>query len=173
MTTQADYTAGEWDLILQAPALASLFIIQSGSYNRIAVARKLFAALAVITETAPHGPDTELIQAVSAAMRAGQAPRQPIAHPHDLAAARHWVLEHCRALAALLAQKVPEAEAEAFTRWLIRIGQRVALADDLIGQPMSRVAEAQMRTSLALEMLTAALTIPFGVRAGISVDRCA
>jgi hypothetical protein len=163
MTTQVDYTADEWTLMVQAPALASLFIIQADSYHRIAVARKLMVAIAAISATAPHGPHTELIQAVVAAVQAGRVPRQPIAHPRDLAEARHWTLAQCRQIAALLAQKVPEAEAEAFTGWLISIGRRVMRGTDGIALWDVRAAEAQMRSNLALEMLSAALTLPFGV----------
>ncbi len=163
MTTQADYTVDEWNLLVQAPALATLFIIQAAPYHRIAVAHKLLAMIAAIGETAPHGPHTELIQAVVAAIQAGQQPRQPSAHPRDLAEARRWVLAQCRQVAALLGQKAPQAEAAAFTGWLIRIGRRVMAGTNGIDLGDVRGVAAQMQSGLALEMLSAALTSPFSV----------
>jgi hypothetical protein len=163
MTTQADYTADEWNLLVQAPALATLFVIQAASYNRIAIIHKLLAMIAVIGETAPHGPHTELILAVVAAIQAGQVPRQPAVHPHDLVEARRWVLAQCRQVAILLRQKAPQVEAAAFTGWLIRIGWRVTVGTSGIDLGDVREVATQMQSALALEMLSAALTSPFGV----------
>jgi hypothetical protein len=163
MTTQADYTTDEWILMVQAPALASLFIIQEDTYQRIPVARQLIAAIAAISMVAPRGPHTELIQAVAAAVQAGQVPPLPATPPDDLKAARRWVLDQCRHVAAVLVQKAPEAEAVAFTGWLIGIAQRVTLASDTPELRGARAAEAQMRSGLALEMLSAALTLPLSV----------
>lgn len=167
MTTQTNYTVDEWNLLVQAPALATLFIIQAVPYNRIAVAHKLLATIAVISETAPHGPHTELIHAVVAAIQAGRMPRQPSAYPRDLAEARRWVLAQCRQVGALLEQKAPEAEAKAFTGWLIRIGRRVTVGTNAIDLGDVRMVAAQMQSGLALEMLSSALTFPFGIGASV------
>ena len=161
MTTQTDYTAEEWHLLIQAPACASLLILNAYVPNRIVIARRLSGAMAGIGATLPHRPNTDLIRAVAAAVQAGRAPRQQIGPPRDLAAARQTLLVQCRQVAAILAQKAPEAEAEAFTRWLIGLGQRVAWAGDATELRISRATEAQIRSGLALELLTAALSIPF------------
>ncbi|NTU81111.1 MAG: hypothetical protein HGA45_17305 [Chloroflexales bacterium] len=166
MTTQTDYTADEWDLIVQAPTLASLFVILAQQYRPTAVARKMFAALAAIIETAQNGSSTELIQAVAVAIRAGQAPWWPTASPSDLVAVHAWALERCHQVALLLAQTTPETETAAFTRWLIAIGERAALVPDLPGLPdQVPAAEALPPVRRALDTLAAVLTLPDSVGA--------
>lgn len=162
MTTQADYTADEWSLILQSPALAGLCIIQAAPYHPADVARQLGTTLTAITTTAQDWPDTELIQVVVAAILTGQAPRPSRAQPLTLDAARQWVLEGCRQLSTLLAQRAPAAEAEAFARWLLAIGQCVALVPLTAGQPDYRATLAHAPMRLTLEKLAAALDVPVG-----------
>lgn len=168
MTTQPDYTAKEWNLLLQAPILASLIIIQADQYRLTTVARKTFAALAAIMETAQRETGTELIDAVAAAVREGQAPWWPDAYPSEPDAALRWALLRCRQVAALLAQKVPEAEAEAFARWLLSIGQRVAQ----VAAPPGPL-DPQGGEHTALRRLAAALDLPVSESVGLSVDRSA
>lgn len=170
MTTQSDYTLDEWHLILQAPALASLFIIQADRYNPIVVIRKTFAALTAITETAQQDPESELIQAVISAVLGGQAPEQSNVYHRDLSSASHWALEGCRQVTAMLAQKAPEAEANAFSRWLIGIGRRVAQVSDPSISNDRRVTGISIRTHRALEMLAVALDMPLRSVADPSVD---
>jgi hypothetical protein len=170
MTIQTDCTAKEWNLILQAPTLAGLVIIQADQYSLPIVTRKTFATLGAIMATAQQQAGTELIQAVATAMRAGQAPWWPAEYPRDLAEARQWALGRCRQVAVLLAQKAPEAEAEAFMRWLIAIGQHVALIADAPGPQDPQGAEGYARVHLALEMLALALDLPLSVVAGPPLD---
>jgi hypothetical protein len=165
MTTQMDYTVEEWRLLVQAPAWASLLILEAYESNRIVIAYKLVRVLAGISATVPHKPNTDLIRAVAATVRAGLVPQQLLALPRDLLATRQQRLAHCRQVAAVLAQKVPEAEAVAFTGWLIDLGQRVAWAGDGLDLRPSRATEAQIRSGLAVELLTSALTFPFHVAA--------
>lgn len=169
MTTQADYRADEWDQIVQAPTLASLVVILAQQYRPTAVARKMFATLAAIFETAQHGSSTELIQAVAGAIREGNAPWWPTAAPSDLSSAQDWALERCRQIALVLAQTTPEAEAAAFARWLIAIGERAALVPDLPGPAGAcQPPEIVPLVRRALDTLNAVLALPNGVDADSS-----
>lgn len=171
MTTQADYTPEEWDLILQAPALVSLWMIQATHYQPTTVARQLGAALAAISEAVPPEPDTELIQTVVVALRAGQAPPWPTVRPHSLEAARAWTVTGCQQLTALLAQRAPAAEAEAFARWLLGIAQQVGLVSERAGQPDHGADAGPDLQPLgqAFAILAAALDLPVGVVPGLPV----
>ncbi|MEI8165125.1 MAG: hypothetical protein WCG26_02065 [Chloroflexales bacterium] len=170
MTIQTDCTAKEWDLILQAPTLAGLVIIQADHYSLLTITRKTFATLGAIMATAQQQAGTELIQAVATAMRTGQAPWWPTEYPRDMVEAHQWALGRCRQITALLAQKAPEAEAEAFMRWLIAIGQHVALIADAPGPHDPQGTEGDARTRLALELLATALNLPLSLLAGPPLD---
>ncbi|NTV64319.1 MAG: hypothetical protein HGA65_12390, partial [Oscillochloris sp.] len=73
-------------------------------------------------------PPSGLIEAVCDAVRAGQSPLWPTECPRDLTNICAWALSACRQLAAILAQKAPESEADAYTHWLMGIAQRMTLA---------------------------------------------
>lgn len=156
MTIQTDCTAKEWDLILQAPTLAGLVIIQADHYSLLTITRKTFATLGAIMATAQQQAGTELIQAVATAMRTGQAPWWPTEYPRDMVEAHQWALGRCRQITALLAQKAPEAEAEAYARWLISIGKQVALVHDNHPRQGYSSETHNERQHLALEVLAAA-----------------
>lgn len=168
MTTQADYTADEWVLLLQAPALASLFIIQATPYQPNLVARQFITSLTAIIETAQHWPDTDLIQAVVAAICTGQAPPSPTIRPSSLRVARQQMLRVCRELTALLAQRAPETEAEAFARWLVAIAQQVALVSAAPGLAGDRAGAHLVPVRHALDRLAVTLDLP--TRANLPID---
>lgn len=154
MTTQTDYHRDEWDLILGAPGLVALVIIESEQWSQAVAYQKLRAVMPAIHETAIRGADGALIQAVLDAIHAGQSPLWTTECPHDLGDIRLWALDKCRQLAAILAQKAPEAEADAYVQWLIGIGQRVALAPD------ARLFAQDEPPHGALDTLAAALGAP-------------
>jgi len=157
VTIQSDYHRHEWDLILGAPGLVALVLIQAHPYRQQVAHQKMCAVIAAIEETRSQGSASELIRSVISTERAGQSPLWPTEYPRDLGDIRLWALYACRQVATLLAQKVPDAEAEAYTHWLMRIAQRVVtVPEDGVFQPCDPVG-CHRRQRSALEDLAAAL----------------
>ncbi|NTU81112.1 MAG: hypothetical protein HGA45_17310 [Chloroflexales bacterium] len=172
MTTQTDYTPAEWDLLVGAPALTALIVIQAHPCGPGVADKIVRAALAAMAEQAPPAPGSALIAAVIGAARAGQSPRWPAEYPRELPDVGHWALERCRQVAALLAQKAPEAEAEAYRHWLSTIGQRVALAADDHSLP-NHVSAARIRQRrAALDQLAIAFDFPFATDGMCALTPC-
>jgi hypothetical protein len=130
MTCQSDFTADEWELILQAPAFTVLYVIQSENCSRGQAYQKMLAGISAIITPMTSAAGSDLVEAVRSAIEAGQAPSYPKILPHDLAEARQLTTERCRQVVDLLAQRTPDHEATAFLAWLIAIGQVVAAAPE-------------------------------------------
>jgi hypothetical protein len=152
-----NYTEEEWNTILRAPALAAIFIIQADVYSPSVAYLKTFAAFTAILETAQQGSSSELVTAVTEALLTGQIPADLTDFPDNLADARRIVLEGCRQAAALLAQRAPHGEADAYNRWLMMIGQHVARVSDYYWLPGQRFRQPDEKAHTALEALAAAL----------------
>jgi hypothetical protein len=167
VTTQADYLRHEWDLILGAPGLTALVLIHADPCREAVAYQQLRAVSAAIAETMTQAAPSVLIQSVLEAVRAGQSPLWPTAYPRDLGDVHGWALATCRQVAAILAQKAPEAEADAYTNWLMGIAQRVTLIPH-DGLPSNCRDLRHKRQRVVLEELAIALdTLPVsdGIRA--------
>jgi hypothetical protein len=68
------------------------------------------------------------VQAIVAAAKAGDRPEAPAQQPKSIEEARTLALDHVRRTAALVDAKGPPADAQAFKRWLVDVGQKVAEA---------------------------------------------
>lgn len=157
MTSAADFTADEWNLILQAPAFAALYIVQSDIYSRPVALQKMMAGIRAIVETASPGARSELVRAVREAIRTGQRPRYPDIFPTNLVEARQLSLEGCRQAALLLSQRAPAGEAAEYARWLVAIGHIVAAVPDDPLPPGHSVEQAAERARAALQTLASTL----------------
>jgi len=160
MTTQATYYRDEWDLILGAPGLIALVIIETEQWNQTIAYQKLHTLATTIAETADHGASSALIQVVTDAVRSGQSPLWPTECPHNLRDIRAWALATCRLMSAVLGQKVPEAEADAYAHWLIHLAQQMLLAP-----AHARWTDMTARQRATLDEIAAALDVPFVIDA--------
>lgn len=160
MTTQADYCRNEWDLIIGTPGLIALVIIQAEQWSQTTAYQKLRTLIKTITETSDQEVGSDLIHAVTAAVRAGQSPLWPTECPCDLDDTRAWAVNTCRQVSSLLGQKVPEAEADAYAHWLMRLAQQILLAPAQAGY-----ADMNLRQRATLDEIAAALGVPFAVDA--------
>lgn len=158
MTTQADFTTEEWNIILQAPAFAALYVLQSGRYSRPVAHQKMAAGIKAIFDPATHGAGGALVCAVRSALQAGQHPANPDAMPADLAEARQLTIEGCRHATILLAQRTSDAESTAYADWLLAIGEAVAAVVDDSPTSGYNVAQVAEHARLALENLATILT---------------
>lgn len=130
MACQSDFTAEEWEIILQAPAFTVLYVIQAENCSRGQAYQKMLAGISAIITPMTAAAGSDLVEAVRSAIETGQAPSYPKVLPRDLAEARQLTIERCRQVVDLLAQRTPDHEATAFLAWLIAIGQIVAAAPE-------------------------------------------
>lgn len=139
MTTQRDYTAEEWNTLLQAPGFAITFIIQSGICSQPVAHRKMLAGIEAIVQTSVAEPSCTLIHSVQEAIMAGQRPHYSFSMPTNLDEARDMMLAGCRQVVRLLSQRAPEDEANAYLRWIFEIARIVAAVpnDALLADEMS------------------------------------
>ena len=126
MSTKADYTKEEWDLIVKSPVMAAMAVIAASPSGPIGVLKEMFAVGKGLWAGA-EGTTNPLIGALVADLKAGARPAMPTERPQDLAHAKAQAIAACREVAALLDRKAP-AEAEGFKRWLLGSAQGVAEA---------------------------------------------
>ena len=149
MSTKADYTKEEWDLIVKSPVMASMAVIAASPSGPIGVLKEMFAVGKGLWAGA-EGTTNPLIGAVVADLKAGARPAMPRERPQDLAQAKAQALGACREVAVLLGRKAP-GEAEGFKRWLLGSAQGVAEAakeGGVFGIGGVQVSEAE-KTALA------------------------
>jgi hypothetical protein len=126
VSTKADYTREEWELLLTAPMMAAMAVVAASPSGPIGVLKELFAVgKGFLTEA--EGTANPLVAAVVADVKAGSRPSMPAERPRDLAAVTAQALAASRAVATLLGQKAP-GEAEGFKRWVLATARHAAKA---------------------------------------------
>jgi hypothetical protein len=128
MTTKADYTAEEWDLLTRGPITASMAIVAASPSGPIGVIQELSAVGRALQEASQSGEPNALINALVSDVKAGYRPsgmREQGQQPEEI---KDLALQTCQEIAALLARKAPVPEAEGFKRWLLTAAQQAAEA---------------------------------------------
>jgi hypothetical protein len=129
MTTKADYTPEEWDLLKKAPLMMAAAVIVSDLSGSVGVAKEFLSMAQAVEETGQQGDVNELVVSLVADLQAPQAAQSDAdEEPLDLSEAREKALAESREVAALLAQKTTPAEADGFKRWMLSIAKRVSEA---------------------------------------------
>jgi hypothetical protein len=129
MTTKADYTEEEWELLRKAPLIMAAAVIVSDLSGSIGVAREFLSMAQAVEETAQRHDANELIASLVADLQAPQGEHaEETEDLTDISEARAKALAETREIAALLARKSPPAEAEGFERWMLSIAKRVSEA---------------------------------------------
>jgi hypothetical protein len=146
MTTKADYTAEEWELLMKAPFMAGMAIVAASPSGPIGVVKEMFAVGRVLVEGSEESSTNELISALVSDVKAGHRPAASTESISSVEEAKDLALQACRDVAALLARKAPAAEAGGFKRWLLTAAQRVAGASKeggFLGIGGVRVSDAE------------------------------
>ena len=141
MSTKADYSKEEWELLLKAPLMAAMVVVASSPSGPIGVLQEMFAVGKGLQEPTAN----PLVGALVADMKAGARPPMPTERPQDLAHAKSQALDACREVAALLRRKAP-SEAEGVSQWLLGTAQRAAEAakeGGVLGIGGVRVSDAE------------------------------
>jgi hypothetical protein len=129
MTTKADYTEEEWELLRKAPLIMAAAVIVSDLSGSLGVAREFLSMAQAVEETAQRHEANELIAALVADLQTPQGEHaEETEDLTDISEARAKTLAETREIAALLARKSPPAEADGFERWMLSIAQRVSEA---------------------------------------------
>lgn len=129
MTTRANYTAEEWELLRKAPLIMAAAVIVSDLSGSIGVAREFLSMAQAVEETGQRHDTNQLVAALVADL---QAPA--VAHAEetedltDISEARAKALVETREIAQLLARIAPADEAVGFKRWMLSIAIRVSEA---------------------------------------------
>lgn len=136
MTTQTDYTSGEWELLTKLPTLTALGAMAADEGGPVTSTRELWAGMHEMARAARHSyPNNELIQAVANAIThreddselpldrwqanaAGDLPRQVV----------ETVLETAGEVRQILAVQAKPEEAADYRSWIIGIARAGAEA---------------------------------------------
>jgi hypothetical protein len=156
VTTKADYTAEEWELIMRAPLMVAMAVVASSPSGPIGFVKEMFAVGDALQADTQEGSPNALV----ADVKAGHRPAAPTESTEDGPEAKALGLKACRDVSALLAHKAPGPEAEGFKRWLLSTAQRVAEAakeGGFLGIGGVRVSEAE---TAVLAELAGVLGVP-------------
>ncbi len=130
MTTKADYTADEWNIIMQSPMAAAMVVMFASPSNPVGLAQETFAVSKMLAENVGKPSGVGLIDAVAEQIKdaegrkAAQPPRPEVGA--DLTALKDYALGTLRQLNDLLVAKAPADEATSFRQWILATAQRVA-----------------------------------------------
>jgi hypothetical protein len=143
MTGKADFTAEEWDTVLEGPTSAGLIVstAQRGGSFREAVAM----AKAFTEARREHGESQLLDEIVS------HRPEVDRTHAHSPEELKEHGLQRIRDAVALLAQKATPQELEDYRRFVTSLAERVAGAKTEGEEPVSdpeRAAIAEIAQAL-------------------------
>ncbi len=132
MSTKADYTSEEWQLLIDIPTMVGAAVMAIGK-SGLGSLKESFA-MAQGTLSAVEGyPDNELVQAlVNGRLKEGtKSTLESLSHPYKGAGREEFkqiVVDKCGEATALLARKSTEAEAREYKAWAMSIGEKVAQA---------------------------------------------
>lgn len=148
MTTKSDFSAEEWQLILEAPPSAGMIVVtaQRGGMLRETIAM----AKAYMEARQQHGESELLDEIVSA------KPERDHTHYRSEDELKQQGLQHLRDSVAVLERKATPAEVEEYRRFIVTLAQRVAAAHREHGQVVSESEQA------AIDEVTAALNTATG-----------
>jgi hypothetical protein len=143
MTTKSDFSAEQWQLILEAPPSAGMIVVtaqRGGSFREsIAIAK------AYVEARRQHG-ESELLDEIVAAK-----PERDHTHYHSPEELKQAGLQHLRDSVALLEQKATPAEVDEYRRFIVTLAQKVAAAHREHGVEVSESEQA------AIDDITTAL----------------
>ena len=148
MTSKSDFTAEEWQLILEAPPSAGMIVVtaQRGGSFREAIAM----AKAYVEARKQHGK-SELLDDIVAAK-----PERDHTHYHSADELRQHGLQHLRDSVSLLQTKATPEEVEEYRRFIVTLSNQVAAAHREHGHDVSESEQA------AINDITEALNVKVG-----------
>jgi hypothetical protein len=148
MTSKSDFTAEEWQLILESPPSAGMIVVTAqhgGSFRETIAMAKAYA-----DARQQHGK-SELLDDIVAAK-----PERDHTHYHSFDELKRSGLQHLRDAVALLQNKASPEEVDEYRRFIVTLSQKVAAAHREHGQEVSESEQ------LAINDIAEALNAPQG-----------
>jgi hypothetical protein len=129
VTTKADFTAQEWDVVLEGPPSAGMIVITS---QRGGTIRETFSMARAYAEARQHHGQSELLDEIVAAKP--EIDRTRYGSPAELS---DHALQHIRDAVALLEGKAEPAELAEYRSFVVTLAERVARAHSEGDDPVS------------------------------------
>jgi hypothetical protein len=129
MTSRADFTAEEWELILEAPPSAGMIVVtaqRGGSFRETIAMAKAYA------EARQQHGKSQLLDDIVAAK-----PERDHTHYHSFEELKQSGLQHLRGSVALLENKGTHEEVDEYRQFILTLSQKVAAAHREHGQDVS------------------------------------
>jgi hypothetical protein len=144
MTKKADFTAEEWDVVLEGPTSAGMVVIAADRGGSI---RESFSMAKAYVEARKHHGESELLDEV-----VQSKPEIEREHAHSLAELRDDYLENVRAAVRLVDAKATPEEAAEYRNFILTLADKVANArrEGFLGLTGERVSEAEQAALDAL-----------------------
>ena len=143
MTGKADFTAEEWELILEAPPSAGLIVMIA---DRGGTFRESFSMAKAYAEARQRHGESELLDEI-----VSTKPKVDRTRAHSPEEMKARGLQHLRDAVAVVERKATPEELEDYRRFVLTVADRVANAHREGGQPVSDAERA------AIEEIAAAL----------------
>jgi hypothetical protein len=143
MTTKQDFSAAEWDQVLEGPPSAGMLVItaQRGGMWRETISM----AKAYAQARAQHG-QSELLDEIVAAK-----PKLDHSRYHSQQELNEHSVAHLRDAVSLLESKATPQELEEYRRFVVNLAERVAGAHRENGEGEGSVSEAERAALEAIE----------------------
>ena len=148
MTGKADFTAEEWEQVLQGPTSAGMIVVTAERGGSI---RESFSMATSYTEARKAHGDSELLDEI-----VSHKPEMDHTRYHSAEEMKVASLEHLRAAVELVKAKASEQELDEYRRFIVNLAQGVAEAhkEGFMGMSGERVSDAERE---AIQEVEAAL----------------
>jgi hypothetical protein len=126
MSTKADFSADEWDLLRSSPLMSSILVVAASPSGPVGLVQESTAAGKMILQTA-QSAQTPLLKSLAEDLTQHMSfPKPPSgATPDKVQAAASEILKRT---SALLAQKATPEETAEIKQWLAKVAQATAEA---------------------------------------------
>jgi hypothetical protein len=148
MTTKADFTQEEWELILEGPPSAGMIVITA---QRGGTFRESFAMAKAYVEARQQHGGSELVDEIVAAK-----PERDHTRYHSAEELKQHGLQHLRDAVSLLERKATSEDVDDYRGFVLTLADKVANAHREHGVSVSDAERA------AIEEISAALGAPDG-----------
>ena len=158
MSTQADYSPEEWEILVNAPVMAGTLVIISAP--AVFGSIKESAAMVKKINQVTTSTSNELIKALGEAIRAGHKfDKSQVPKEDSVQATMNTLVKMCHKAALIVKEKSPDEEA-AFNQYLVEVAKTTAASSKeggFLGIGAVRVSEAE---KAAVDQLAGALGVP-------------
>jgi hypothetical protein len=142
MTTKADFTPQEWELVLEGPPSAGMIVITA---QRGGMLRETVSMAKAYAEARQQHGQSELLDEIVAAK-----PKLDHTRYGSLEELKEHSLEHLRDAVTLLEAKVTPQELDEYKRFIVNLADKVAHAHRERGRGEAPVSDAESAASAAI-----------------------